>query len=234
MEKVSIITRCYNKLEYTIRCVESVRRYTRYGNYEHIIINNNSDDGTKEWLDWISKNKLEYFKNVVPFNMDKNYGDWGGMLKSLDLVSEDSEYIVQMDNDIEIKDTDWIQKMKLVLNEPIVNIIQLKRIGPRTNVVPSNIQQIEYNDDLLSYGLSPAKRPVAFFMLKTQDFKNVKDDLSFDLGSGKSELSKLLGGTYKFTNVECNLIDGYNQIYGKEIFHMKYPLELTYQKINQL
>ena len=39
-----------NKLEYTIRCIESVRRYTRYGNYEHIIINNNSSDGTKEWF----------------------------------------------------------------------------------------------------------------------------------------------------------------------------------------
>jgi len=233
MEKVSIITRAYNKLEYTIRCVESVRRYTRYSNYEHIIINNNSDDGTTEWLNWVHNNKLDYFKNVVPFNMNKNYGDWGGMLRSLDLVSEDSEYIVQMDNDIEIKDTDWIQKMKLVLDQPGVNIIQLKRMGPRVNLVPQNLQEIEYNGEILNYGLSPAKRPVAFFMLKTQNFKNVKDDLSLNLGSGKSELSKLLGGTYKFSNVNCYLIDGYNEIYGKEIFHMKYPLELTYQKINQ-
>ena len=232
MGKVSIITRAYNKLEYTIRCVESVRRYTRYRDYEHIIVNNNSDDGTKEWLEWIHKNKLDYFKNVVPFNMSKNYGDWGGMLKSLDLISEDSEYLVQMDNDIEIKDTDWIQKMKLVLDETSVNIIQLRRLGTRKYLVPSDPQEIEYNDEMLSYGLSPAKRPVAFFMLKTQDFKNVKDQLSLDLGSGKSDLSKLLGGTYKFSNVGCHMIDGYNETYGKEIFHMKYPLDLTYQKIN--
>ena len=49
MKKVSIITRCYNKLEYTIRCIESVARNTEYDNYEHIIVNNNSNDGTTEW-----------------------------------------------------------------------------------------------------------------------------------------------------------------------------------------
>ena len=104
MEKVSIITRAYNKLEYTIKCIDSVGRNTLYGNYEHIIINNNSDDGTKEWLDWITQNGMSYFKKVKAFHMDINHGDWGGMLKGLDLVSEESEYNVQMENDIEIKD----------------------------------------------------------------------------------------------------------------------------------
>jgi glycosyltransferase involved in cell wall biosynthesis len=233
MDKVSIITRAYNKLEYTIRCIESVRRYTRYNNYEHIIINNNSSDGTDGWLNWIHKNKLEYFKRVKPFNMDKNYGDWGGMLKGLELVSEDSEYVVQMDNDIEIKDPYWIQKMMLVLDNTDVNIIQLRRMGVRNYLIPKDIKEIEYNGEMLEYGLSPAKRPVAFFMLKTKDFKRVKDDLSIDLGSGKSNLSNLLGGTYKFSNVGCHMIDAWSPELKINVFQMKYPHELTYQS-NQL
>jgi hypothetical protein len=124
--------------------------------------------------------------------------------------------------------------MKLVLDETPVNIIQLRRLGARKFLVPQELKEIEYNGEMLSYGLSPAQRPVAFFMLKTEDFRNVKDKLSLDLGSGKSELSELLGGTYKFSNVSCYLMDGYNETYGNEIFHMKYPHNLVYQKINQL
>jgi len=232
MEKVSIITRAYNKLEYTIRCIESVRRYTLYNNYEHIIINNNSNDGTDGWLNWIHDNDVPYFKRVVPFNMDTNYGDWGGMLKSLELISEDSEYIVQMDNDIEIKDQNWIQKMILSLDQPDVNIIQLRRAGLYNNIIPTDIKEMKFNDEILKYGISPANRPVAFFMLKTQDFKDVQTQLPLDLHDGKTELSNLLGGTYKFLNVECHMIDGFNSMLGKEVHTIKYPRNITYQNIN--
>jgi glycosyltransferase involved in cell wall biosynthesis len=231
MKKVSIITRAYNKLEYTIRCIESVARYTTYTNYEHIIINNNSNDGTKEWLNWMDKHGLPYYDNLKPFNMDKNYGDWGGMIKSLDLISEDSEYIVQMDNDIEILDPDWIQKMMLVLDTN-VNIIQLKRIGMKNMLVPQNPTNIEYNGEMLSYGISPARRPVGFFMLKTEDFKRVKSKLPLNLNKGKTVLSQLLGGTYKFSNVGCNMIDAYYPPSGKNFFQHKYPIEETYQNNN--
>ena len=234
MVKVSIITRAYNKLEYTIRCVESIRRYTSYGNYEHIVINNNSDDGTDGWLNWIYNNDVPYFKRVIPFNMDTNYGDWGGMLKSLDLVSEDSEYIVQMDNDIEIKDRQWIQKMILALKQPNVNIIQLKRLGMYNNIAPKNIKKIDFKDEILEYGLSPAERPVAFFMLKTQNFKNIKNKLPLELHSGKKHLSTLLGGTYKFSNVYCHMIDGFSAELGKQVHEIKYPRKITYQRINKL
>ena len=234
MKKVSIVTRAYNKLEYTIRCIESVARHTKYDNYEHIIINNNSSDGTKEWLNWIDQNGLPYYKRLRSFNMDKNYGDWGGMIKSLDLVAEDSEYIVQMDNDIEIFDPEWIEKMMLILDTTPVNIIQLKRIGMRNMLVPMNPQEIEYKGEVLHYGKSPAKRPVAFFMLKTQDFRDNKKKLPLDLGAGKTTLSRLLGGTYKFSDVGCNMIDGYHAPTGMNFFQHKYPHKPTYQLINQL
>ena len=234
MKKVSIITRAYNKLEYTIRCIESVARHTKYQNYEHIIINNNSNDGTKEWLNWMDHNGLAYYRHLRIFNMEKNHGDWGGMVKSLDLVADDSEYIVQMDNDIEIFDPEWIQKMLLALDQDNVKIIQLKRIGMKNMLVPRNPQELEYNGETYHYGISPANRPVAFFMLRTQDFRDVKSKLPIDLGAGKSTLSKLLGGTYKFSDVGCNMIDGYDAATGKNFFQHKYPHKPTYQLINQL
>ena len=50
MAKVEIITRCYNRLEYTVMCVRSINHKTEYKDYSHILIDQNSTDGTKEWI----------------------------------------------------------------------------------------------------------------------------------------------------------------------------------------
>ena len=48
MEKVSLIMRAYNRLEYTIETLSNIIENTVYDNYEIIIINNNSSDGTAQ------------------------------------------------------------------------------------------------------------------------------------------------------------------------------------------
>ena len=47
--KTSIIILTYNQLEYTKKCLDSIRKYTKSG-YELIIVDNYSTDGTREWL----------------------------------------------------------------------------------------------------------------------------------------------------------------------------------------
>ena len=46
----SIIILSYNNLNYTKQCLESIRKYTHNENYEIIIIDNNSNEETKNWL----------------------------------------------------------------------------------------------------------------------------------------------------------------------------------------
>ena len=46
----SIIILTFNKLEYTQKCIESIRKYTSKGSYEIIVVDNDSTDVTKEWL----------------------------------------------------------------------------------------------------------------------------------------------------------------------------------------
>lgn len=48
--KTSIVILTFNKLEYTIACIDSIREYTRRGTYEIIVIDNASTDGTRDWL----------------------------------------------------------------------------------------------------------------------------------------------------------------------------------------
>ena len=110
MKKVSIITRAYNRLEYTMQCMNWVKQNTKYENYEHIIINNNSNDGTKQWCDWVETNLGHWYDKVRFVHLNENTGDWGGMIKSLEFISSDSEYIVQLDNDVKVP-KNWLQKM---------------------------------------------------------------------------------------------------------------------------
>ncbi|WP_297569140.1 glycosyltransferase [uncultured Anaerovibrio sp.] len=46
----SIIILSYNALEYTQLCIESIRKHTRPGTYEIIVIDNASTDGSVQWL----------------------------------------------------------------------------------------------------------------------------------------------------------------------------------------
>ena len=46
----SIIILSYNNLNYTKQCIESIRKYTSNENYEIIVIDNNSNEETTNWL----------------------------------------------------------------------------------------------------------------------------------------------------------------------------------------
>lgn len=48
--KLSIVTPCYNSIRYIANCVESVRHSCRGREYEHIVIDGQSTDGTLEYL----------------------------------------------------------------------------------------------------------------------------------------------------------------------------------------
>lgn len=72
--KTSIIILTHNKLEYTKKCIESIRKYTQSGTYEMIIIDNNSTDGTTDWLRRQKDLRVIYNKKNVGFPKGCNQG----------------------------------------------------------------------------------------------------------------------------------------------------------------
>jgi glycosyltransferase involved in cell wall biosynthesis len=209
MKKVSIITRAYNRLEYTTQCINDVRNNTIYPNYEHIIINNNSSDGTREWLEWIKGMENNWFEKVIPAHLSNNYHDWNGMREGLKFISEDSEYIVQLDNDISVP-KNWLTHMINTIESVDNKVIQLKRTGVQTIITPKNIRQVgevEGGDITTS---------VACYMVRTKDFKEVINEI----GICDSISGKLNSSCFKILNVKCHQIEGWD---GKDyIQHEKY------------
>ena len=86
--EVSIIVLAYNKLEYTKTCVKSLLANIPEGlNYELILVNHGSDDGTKE-----------FFESVPP-HKQLDIAVNGGGLNAMSRVAE-GEFWLQISNDV--------------------------------------------------------------------------------------------------------------------------------------
>lgn len=129
---VSIIIPVYNCLEYTKQCIKSIRKNTE--NYEIIIVNNNSSDGTKEYFEsertsesvFRNDEELWYFEDGIFINLKENVGFGKGNNIGYEYASGD--YICYLNNDT-IVTPYWVERLKT----HIYNGADL--IGPCTNFV---------------------------------------------------------------------------------------------------
>ena len=102
---VSIIIPTKDSLSLVQKCIYSIRQHTNYPNYEIIIINNASDD--EGFLKYIeaerSKNRIKVIHYHKPFNHSE--------MNNLAVMSVDSEFVVFMNNDIEIISERWLEQL---------------------------------------------------------------------------------------------------------------------------
>lgn len=192
--EVSIITRCRNRLEYTVQVLDAVRRRTHIP-YEHIIIDNASTDGTKQWFTWMAENTRYYDGTLKYVYMNRNCGDWGGMLTGAKIAR--GEYIVQLDNDI-IPCDGWLNDLKTALLNTPYHVIMLKRANVfgkwilRPLNAPINVNGLE---------VAKVERAVACYMMSKKDFDSLNISESQGMRSKYLMASKLSIG--KILNRTC-------------------------------
>ena len=102
---VSIIIPTRNGLELIGRCVRSIKTRTTYQNYEIIIIDNGSDDPeTLEFFASISEDeRVRVLRDSRPFNYSQ--------LNNSAVKQARGEYILLMNNDIEVISPEWLSEM---------------------------------------------------------------------------------------------------------------------------
>jgi GT2 family glycosyltransferase len=103
--KVAIIILTYNNLEYNKKCLESIRKYTESGSYEIVVIDNNSTDGTKEWLETQTDIKLQL--------NDYNAGFPKGCNIGISLASKECD-IMLLNNDTMVTPR-WLENLRICL-----------------------------------------------------------------------------------------------------------------------
>lgn len=112
---VTILILAYNRLEKTKECIESVLKYTRDVNFELLLIDNGSTDGTLEYF-----KSLEYDKTtIVHINENKSaVVAWNYI--SIDMISK---CLVTLANDI-IVTPNWLSNlMKAADSDPKIGLV---------------------------------------------------------------------------------------------------------------
>jgi GT2 family glycosyltransferase len=102
--KVSIIIPTRDKSDLLSKCVDSVRKKTKYSNYEILIVNNmSSDASTLFLLESYQKNGIRVIDFSQPFNYSK--------ICNLAAAESDGEMLCFLNNDTEILSQNWLSSM---------------------------------------------------------------------------------------------------------------------------
>lgn len=92
--KVSVITITYNNLKYNQACLDSILNKTAYPNYEVILVDNLSTDGTRDWLREVQRRGDPRIKVILN---DSNLGFAGG--NNVGIHASDGDYVLLLNND---------------------------------------------------------------------------------------------------------------------------------------
>ncbi len=90
----SVVVLCYNNLAYNQLCIESILEKTAYPNYELIVVDNASKDGTPEYLLALAGRGLPNVKIILN---EENMGFAGG--NNIGIEAAAGEYVVLLNND---------------------------------------------------------------------------------------------------------------------------------------
>ena len=105
MRNTSIIIVTYNNLEYTKKCIESIRRYTTNNTYEIIVVDNYSSDDTYKWLLKQKNIRLILNKENLGYPLACNQG--------IKIANKDND-ILLLNNDT-IVTKNWLNNLKKCL-----------------------------------------------------------------------------------------------------------------------
>jgi len=121
---VSIIIPFRDKLFYLEKCIKSILEKTKYNNYEIILINNRSaKKSTLAYLETVSK-----MEKIKVLNYDKAFHF--GKLNNWAVEHIDSEYVLFLNNDIEVINVGWLSAMLEYAQLPEVGEVGAKLLYP--------------------------------------------------------------------------------------------------------
>lgn len=135
-KKASVIILTYNNIDFTKTCLESLQLYTDYPDWELILVDNASTDGTPDYLKQYTKQhahvKLILNSTNVGFPAGNNIG----------IKAATGEYLVLLNNDTHVTRgwlTDFLRPLRL---DP-----RLGLVGPVTNNIGNEAKiDISYKD----------------------------------------------------------------------------------------
>ena len=115
--KVAIVIVTWNKVDDVMSLLDSLHNID-YGNFETVVVDNASNDGTSEQI------KIR-FPNIKLLTNDSNLGGTGGFNRGIDYVMKniDCKYIWLLDNDVSILENTLLENIKVLEKNEEIGII---------------------------------------------------------------------------------------------------------------
>ncbi len=126
--KISIIIPSRDQGEILANCLESIYQKTNYTNYEIIIIDNGSTeqlffDVVKKWQEKLTITLLPL---AIPFNFSR--------LNNLATKKASGDYLLFLNNDVEILTADWLTAMLEQAQRPSIGAVGAKLLFPNNEI----------------------------------------------------------------------------------------------------
>ena len=133
--KVSIIIVTFNNLGFTKRCIESIYEKTAYPNFEVIVVDNGSTDGTRDYL---LQQETTHSNMKVILN-DENISF--ARANNMGIRISKGEYVILLNNDTVVT-RGWVSGLVKYFSDPSVGMV-----GPVTNSIGNEAKiNVNYKD----------------------------------------------------------------------------------------
>ena len=127
--KATIIIPTKDLAKVTETCLKSVYEKTAYKNYEVVVVNNNSEK--PETFELFEKyKKLHKNFRVIDANFEFNYSK----INNYAVNNTESDYIVLLNNDIEVISSDWLTQMLGYASKKHIGAVGAKLLYPNDTV----------------------------------------------------------------------------------------------------
>lgn len=110
--KVSIIVPTRNACALVRQCINSVTRRTRYGNYEIIVVDNQSDE--LETLNYLREIEANGIARIIRDDRPFNYSG----LNNRAVLAADGDVLCLLNNDIQVISDNWLEEMVTLAIRP--------------------------------------------------------------------------------------------------------------------
>lgn len=104
--RISIVIPTYNGMGTIERAIQAIFEKTTYPNFELIVVDDGSTDGTEKWINDYKKNAK--LNNLSYFRFAKNRGACTALNKGIELAQKND--LIRIDNDVIIITGDWIDR----------------------------------------------------------------------------------------------------------------------------
>jgi hypothetical protein len=178
MKDLSIVIVSYNTKELTFQCLASIYKYTKNIDFEVIVVDNNSTDGTAEYI-------KEHFPKATIIENKKNIGY--GAANNLGMKKAEGKYLLLLNSDTKIKDNVFNKMCKYINKQKDIDVVGPKLLNKDDSAQPSAGRDFTpLNVFLMLFGFDSLMRTSpeqikevdwivgACFMLKKEVFQQTK------------------------------------------------------------